>query len=757
MRIKVLQIATTYQSLVSILDAKLRLLSEDPDIELCVASSFEDPEETRSPPGNFYPVHIARTIRFFEDVVSVVRLYRYIRKQKFDIIHTHTAKAGMVGALAGWLAGVPVVHTYHGLPFYNGQGRLEHAFFKCGEIALARLRKVLFSQNKLNYDQIKKIRLINRPVISEGNGILNDAIEYSAKMYREKVQGLFDRNIPHLLCISRLEPVKALEKVIDTVRYLYNNNMPVECIIAGKGYLKKALEERIRKYNLEKSITIMYTPFIHSLIAKADVMVLTSKKEGVPRGLLEAMALRKPVVATDVQGTSELVVNGVTGILVPFDDQEALNKAVVELVKNKPLQARLGEAGRARVLAGFSGEEETVRLWVQTYEKILLETKRPAEKSAGDAGEKRVLFVATVGYTIEAFLLPYIDVFARKGFEVVAFANWHFHWNKLPPNVAKEHCPFSRNALSFLNLVAFFRIIFFLRKNRFSIIYTHTPVASVLVRLGRMIARNRASVIYEIHGLHIHEKGGLVSNAVFKWIESSLAAFTDKIITINQDDFIFARKHFAGAAIYYSPGIGVDLLYYKPDETGRLSARQMHHIEPGETVLVTIADYIRRKRLDLLVESAEILVGQGYSFKWFMVGDGLLKEQIATMTRDHGLQNTIIHTGLQNDVRPYLAASDIFVLLSMQEGLPRSLLEAGAMGLPAVVTDIRGSRDLVENEVNSFLVPVADAAAASRRIKTLLDDPQLRRDFGERLRKTVSEKFSLEKTLAIHEKIFFDE
>ena len=66
----------------------------------------------------------------------------------------------------------------------------------------------------------------------------------------------------------------------------------------------------------------MYTPFIHSLIAKADAVILTSKKEGLPRGLLEAMALQKPVVATDVQGTRELVVNGVTGILVPFNDQE---------------------------------------------------------------------------------------------------------------------------------------------------------------------------------------------------------------------------------------------------------------------------------------------------------------------------------------------------------------------------------------------------------------------------------------------------
>jgi glycosyltransferase involved in cell wall biosynthesis len=756
MPIKVLQIATTYQSLVSILDAKLRLLAANPGIDLSVVSSFEDPDETRRPPGKYYPIHISRTINLFEDAVSVVRLYRCIRRHKFDIVHTHTAKAGLVGALAGWLAGVPVVHTYHGLPFFNGQGRLQHAFFKFGEIALSRFRKALFSQNRQNYDQIKKIRLINRPVISEGNGILNDAIEYSAGMYREKVMGLFDSTMPHLLCISRLEPVKALEKVIDTVRYLRDNNAPVECIIAGKGFLKRALEDQIVKNNLEKSISIIYTPFIHSLIAKADVVVLTSKKEGVPRGLLEAMALQKPVVATNVQGTGELVVNGKTGILVPFDDQNALNKAVLKLLSDKPLQARLGSAGRARVLEGFSGEEDTVRLWVETYEKILRNAKHPAESAAGDARDKRVLFVATVGYTVEAFLVPYIDAFIKKGFAVVAFANWKFHWNRLPPYAAKEHCPFSRNALSPLNLVAFFKIFAFLRKNHFSIIYTHTPVASALVRIGRLAARNRACVIYEIHGLHIHEKGGVVSNAVFKWIESFLAAFTDKIITINRDDFIFARKHFTHAKLFYSPGIGVDLQYYKPGDTGPLPVRQTYLIGPGETVLITIADYVKRKRFDLIIETAKILKVQGCSFKWLLVGEGLLKNEIATMIRNHGLQTTVIQAGLQNDVRPYLAASDIFVLLSMQEGLPRSLLEAGAMGLPAVVTDIRGSRDLVENEKNSFLVPVGDAAAAARRIQSLIDDPQLRRDIGAKLRTTISEKFSLEKTLAIHEKIFFD-
>ena len=126
------------------------------------------------------------------------------------------------------------------------------------------------------------------------------------------------------------------------------------------------------------------------------------------------------------------------------------------------------------------------------------------------------------------------------------------------------------------------------------------------------------------------------------------------------------------------------------------------------------------------------------------------------MIKANGLESMVLLPGHLIDVRPNLAASDIFVLLSMQEGLPRSLLEAGAMGIPAVVSDIRGNRDLIESNKNSFLSPPGNYRAATECIKRLLDDTQLRAAFGLRLRSKIQAVFSLEKTIPIHEKIFFD-
>jgi glycosyltransferase involved in cell wall biosynthesis len=498
-------------------------------------------------------------------------------------------------------------------------------------------------------------------------------------------------------------------------------------------------------------VKIVYTPYIHSLISKADVVVLSSKKEGVPRSIMEAMALRKPIVATDVPGTNELVVNGETGILVPFGDQEALNEAALRLLIDKSLGAKLGEEGRTRVVSQYSGEKGIVALWVKTYEEVLCRARSTRDKDM----VKRVLFVSTLGYTMEAFLIPYMDIFIRKGFEVVALSNWKYRWNILPAQIKTVDCPFSRKSLSLWNLIAFFKLLGYFKREKFQFIYTHTPIASAIVRLSKRITANKALVIYEIHGLHIHEKGIPLLNSIFKWVECSLASFTDKIITINHDDYSFARQYFTKSQIYYSPGIGVDLDHYSPQKIDAGSLRLQYAVRADIPVIVTIADFITRKRIDLCIDAAQILRNEGFAFKWFILGDGLLKASIAELVRENDLQDFVILTGQQKDVRQFLALSDIFVLLSIQEGLPRSLLEAGAMGLPAVVSDIRGNRDLVEHGENSYLTPTGNAGAAAHNIKMLLTNETLRRDFGAKLKAKIAKEFSLENTMAIHETIFF--
>lgn len=284
-KIKLLVVATAYQSMVTILSGKLRLLAGHPAISLHVASS-PDPDDARKPSGDFTSVSIPRTIRPFQDFLAIVALVRLMRKNRFDIVHTHTAKAGMAGAIAGWLTNTPTVHTYHGLPFFFAQNKILYVLYQVLEIVACRFRSAVLSQNRMDYEALKKMKSIRCPVFFEGNGVNAGQIEKSAGDNGAHVERMFSSGKIKIVCVARLEPVKHLETVINAVQFLNKSGSAGECVIAGKGPLKEDLERLISVRNLDRSVKIVYSPYIHSLIKLADIAVLSSEKEGIPRGLM---------------------------------------------------------------------------------------------------------------------------------------------------------------------------------------------------------------------------------------------------------------------------------------------------------------------------------------------------------------------------------------------------------------------------------------------------------------------------------------
>lgn len=378
MKIKVLQVVTAYQSVVTILYSKLDLLRRKPDIEVEICSSFEDENEKRSSPVKHYSVTISRTINVVQDISGVIKLYKLIKKNNYDLIHTHTAKAGIIGAAAGFLAGVPVVHTYHGLPFYSHQGRITYVFYFGLEIVSSFLRTAVLSQNKKDYEFIRKIKLLNRKVIFEGNGVDIETIEKNASMANNEIDSFIYGGQVVIICVARFEPVKKIETVISAMEWLVQQNKNVKCIIAGKGIMENHLKKMIGEKRMNEHIKLLYTSNIHSLIKRADIFVLASVKEGIPRSVMEAMALSKPVVATDVLGTNELVVHEKTGILVPLGDQSAMNSALMRLIENKRLRCQLGENGCERIKKEFN-EKKIVDLWEELYREIIINRKKSGE------------------------------------------------------------------------------------------------------------------------------------------------------------------------------------------------------------------------------------------------------------------------------------------------------------------------------------------------------------------------------------------
>lgn len=360
--IKIAHIVTAYQSVVTILDSKLRSLNEYDDLDVTAISSPPNPLlradscEIRKPAVRFIPVYMARSIRPLADLKSIWELYKVLKREKYDIVHSHTAKAGFITAIAAKMARIPVIcHTYHGLPFFDGQNKKVYQLYRFLEKLACLFRNYIFTQNKRSLPEcIKLIGNANRALF-EGNGIDIEFITQSAKNQLGHAVKKYPGEGLRLALLSRLEPVKRIDDFFSVIAKLKQDGLKVSCVVAGTGVLEKQLKNQLVGMQLDDCINMVgFSDHPHGLIAASDIVMLCSEKEGIPRVIMEAMALQKPVVATDVLGTQELVVDGKTGFLVPLGNTEAMAKKVKLLAADVGLREKMGACSLRRVSEHFN-------------------------------------------------------------------------------------------------------------------------------------------------------------------------------------------------------------------------------------------------------------------------------------------------------------------------------------------------------------------------------------------------------------------
>lgn len=327
----------------------------------------------------FYPIEMSREINFIKDMASIFRAYKYLKKEKFTIVHTHTAKAGFIGRIAAKLAGVPVImHTSHGLPFYGGQGKLKYNIYLLLEKFASSLSDYVFSQNLEDVENMKQYKFKPKYGIGyEGNGVDTRKLDTEAKQFdnlkKRKELGISDDSIV-IGYYARLEPVKGHMIFIDALKQVVANYPNIICLMAGKGYLEEEIKSYIKAKNLEKNIKFLgFREDIHEIINITDIVVLASEKEGIPRVLMESMYFKKPVVATNVLGTKELVIHGETGLFVEYKDVKGLEEAIIRLLEDERLRLKMGQAGHERIKSEFT--EEMVAKRIHDVYKDMLDKK----------------------------------------------------------------------------------------------------------------------------------------------------------------------------------------------------------------------------------------------------------------------------------------------------------------------------------------------------------------------------------------------
>ncbi|HEY6193917.1 MAG TPA: RtcB family protein [Candidatus Eisenbacteria bacterium] len=333
------------------------------------------------------PVHtvdLPRTLDPIRLLVSLVRLTRLFRRERVDLIHTHCSIPGVVGRLAARLAGVPaVVHTVHGFHFHDGMPAWTQALFTAIERWCGRHTSLLLTQNHSDL-QCAVAREIGRPGRRRwiGNGI--DLSKFDPA--RREPAGA--RVV--VTCVARFEPVKNHGQLLEAAAILARRGAPFELWLVGEGPRRERCEAEARALGLAGVVRFLgYREDVPALLARTQIAVLPSVKEGIPRALIEAMAMGLPVVATRVKGNDEVVRHGEDGFLVPLGDVHALAATLAVLVDDAALRERLGRNGRQRALDEFD-ESEIVRRLGELYAGLAPSEPagaRPAAPVAGPIAE----------------------------------------------------------------------------------------------------------------------------------------------------------------------------------------------------------------------------------------------------------------------------------------------------------------------------------------------------------------------------------
>ena len=340
-------------------------------------------------------VEITRDLTPLADLKLLWRLFGIIRRERYAVVHTHTPKIEFVGQLAAWLARTPVIlYTNHGLIFLGPMAKPKRVLFK----TLARLAGLLsdrvLSQSAEDVSVAVRQKIYRRSRVGFlGNGI--DLSEMSAERFTpEQVRAKRrELGIPddHKVVgmVGRYVWEKGYREFFEAARIISRERERVSFVTVGV-----ALESErdpvdfsvLRELGIEDKFFVLKSRSdMPELYALMDVVALPSYREGFPRSLMEAAAMSKPLVASDVSGCRQTVVEGQNGYLVPLKDAGALAEKIELLLDDPALAARLGARGRALAEERFDVAQVIERLRA-TYEELLRRKLRGYERAATHAG-----------------------------------------------------------------------------------------------------------------------------------------------------------------------------------------------------------------------------------------------------------------------------------------------------------------------------------------------------------------------------------
>lgn len=307
--------------------------------------------------------------RFKFDIVAFLRIFLCLLRIKPDILQTFMFTSNTWGRIAGIFSGMPVmVASERSTDLW----KKNHHFFIDKFLGFFTDKIVCNSESvKSHYE--KKLGQISRKLIVIKNGIDLERFSFDNSKPVQKKEKI-------VLTVSRISPEKGIQFLIEAAKIVLKKTKDVKFLIAGKGPLRKELEDLVKKHKIQDRVIFSgYIKNIENLISESDVVILPSLWEGLPNILLEAMAMKKPIIATDVGGVREIVKNGENGFIVKPACAREIAKRIIDVLTDEKNSLRMGENGYRFVKGNFD-----VKKMVSSYQCLyteLIARKRHSQKN----------------------------------------------------------------------------------------------------------------------------------------------------------------------------------------------------------------------------------------------------------------------------------------------------------------------------------------------------------------------------------------
>ena len=331
----------------------------------------------------FRTVPIARSMHPIKAIRSVLALYKVFREEKFDVIHVHTPVAALLARISAALAGNSfVIYTAHGFYFHDEMPPAKRKLFVFLEKFAGKFTDFLFCQSSEDaQDAVKEGIMPANQVLAIGNGV--DDAKFNPLKYRDSIQeNRKSVGIPEdarvVGIIARMVKEKGYHELLEASIHLAERHPDFYLLIVG-GKLASDHEEAIdeildtaRAKMGSRLVEVGFRSDTPMLLSLMDIFCLPSYREGLPRTIIEAMMMGKPVIATDIRGCREEVIHGITGLLVPSKDSLNLEMAIEQILTDKELAERMGVEGQ-KIANDLYIENKIVDLQVNTIRRLLKE------------------------------------------------------------------------------------------------------------------------------------------------------------------------------------------------------------------------------------------------------------------------------------------------------------------------------------------------------------------------------------------------